>query len=256
MWMCAPSWPANCACWRRTCPVRSSRLLLHPDFTEVDPAGRRWARADLISALATAADRETTPRTASGLQGVRLSGSTIIVTYVSEQGDRRAQRVTLWLRAGPSWRAYFHQSTPDPCPANRRGAGAGYAPGGGRAGRQPFRRDGLTAALAVAVGACVQAGQRLVDRGQVVPGLGQQGGHVLAFEGDGRALRVVLVVGVVGLRRGHDLAELPFQPGHLLQRGLPLRRQGHAYPGRLRLFSRRRPAPVPAFISPAYHRVG
>jgi hypothetical protein len=71
----------------------------------------------------------------------------------------------------------------------------------------------------------------------VIPGLGQQGGHVLAFEGDGRALRVVFVVGVVGLRRGHDLAELPLQPGHLLQHGLLLRRQGHAYPGRLRLLS-------------------
>ena len=93
-------------------PRSELEALLHPDFAEVDPAGRRWARADLISALATAADRETTPRTASGLQGVRLSGSTIIVTYVSEQGDRRAQRVTLWLRTGPSWRAYFHQSTP------------------------------------------------------------------------------------------------------------------------------------------------
>ncbi len=93
-------------------PRAELEALLHPDFAEVDPAGRRWARADLISALTTATDRETAPRTASGLQGVRLSGSTIIVTYVSEQGDRRAQRVTLWLRAGSGWRAYFHQSTP------------------------------------------------------------------------------------------------------------------------------------------------
>ena len=85
-------------------PRSELEVLLHPDFAEVDPAGRRWARADLITALTTAADRETT-RTASGLQGVRLSGSTIIVTYVSEQGDRRAHRVTLWLRAGPGWRA-------------------------------------------------------------------------------------------------------------------------------------------------------
>jgi hypothetical protein len=93
-------------------PRSELEALLHPDFTEVDPAGRRWARADLISALTTSTDRDTTPRTASGLQGVRLSSSTVLVTYISEQGDRRARRVTLWLRTGPSWRAYFHQSTP------------------------------------------------------------------------------------------------------------------------------------------------
>ena len=86
--------------------------LLHPDFTEVDPAGRRWARADLISVLTTSADRDMSPRTAVGLQGVRLAGSTILVTYVSEQGDRQARRMSLWLRTGPTWRAYFHQSTP------------------------------------------------------------------------------------------------------------------------------------------------
>jgi hypothetical protein len=85
--------------------------LLHPDFTEVIPDGRRFARSELISALATSTDRDLSPRTATDLQGVRLSNSTIIVTYVSEQGDKRARRVTLWLRTGPGWRAYFHQAT-------------------------------------------------------------------------------------------------------------------------------------------------
>jgi hypothetical protein len=86
--------------------------LLHPDFTEVVADGRRFARSELISVLTAATDRDLTPRTATGLEAVRLSGTTIIVTYISEQGDRRARRVTLWLRTGPSWRAYFHQSTP------------------------------------------------------------------------------------------------------------------------------------------------
>jgi hypothetical protein len=85
--------------------------LLHPDFTEVIPDGRRFARSELISILTTSTDRDLTPRAATGLQGVRLSGSTIIVTYVSEQGGKRARRVTLWLRTGPAWRAYFHQAT-------------------------------------------------------------------------------------------------------------------------------------------------
>lgn len=85
--------------------------LLHPDFTEVDPSGRRWARSELITALTAAASRDLTPRTATDVQAVRLSSSTILVTYVSEQGERRASRVTVWLRTGPSWRAYYHQST-------------------------------------------------------------------------------------------------------------------------------------------------
>jgi hypothetical protein len=85
--------------------------LLHPDFTEVVADGRRFARSELISVLTAATDRDLTPRTATGLEAVRLSGTTIIVTYISEQGDRRARRVTLWLRTGPSWRAYFHQAT-------------------------------------------------------------------------------------------------------------------------------------------------
>jgi hypothetical protein len=88
--------------------------LLHPDFTEVDPAGHRWARSDLITALTTATNLDRTPRTAVDLQAIRLSSSTVLVTYVSEQGERRASRVTIWLRTGPSWRAYYHQSTPIP----------------------------------------------------------------------------------------------------------------------------------------------
>ena len=87
--------------------------LLHPDFSEVIPDGRRFGRSELIAVLTTSTgDRDLAPRTAVDLQGVRLSGSTIIVTYVSEQGDKRARRVTLWLRTGGGWRAYYHQSTP------------------------------------------------------------------------------------------------------------------------------------------------
>jgi hypothetical protein len=86
--------------------------LLHPDFTEVGPAGRRWARPEVITVLTSSPDRDLTPRTATGLQGVRLSSSTVLVTYVSEQGAKRACRVSLWLRTGPGWRVYFHQSTP------------------------------------------------------------------------------------------------------------------------------------------------
>jgi hypothetical protein len=87
--------------------------LLHPDFSEVTPDGRRFGRSELITVLtSTSADRDPSPRSAVDLTGVRLSGSTVIVTYVSEQGAKRARRVTVWLRTGPAWRAYFHQATP------------------------------------------------------------------------------------------------------------------------------------------------
>ncbi|HEX4256699.1 MAG TPA: nuclear transport factor 2 family protein [Streptosporangiaceae bacterium] len=87
--------------------------LLHPDFSEVIPDGRRFGRSELITLLtSTSTGRDLSPRTAVELAGVRLSSSTIIVTYVSEQGAKRARRVTMWLRTGPSWRAYFHQATP------------------------------------------------------------------------------------------------------------------------------------------------
>ena len=87
--------------------------LLHPDFSEVIPDGRRFGRSEIIAVLTgPSAGRDLSPRTAVGLQGVRLSGTAIIVTYVSEQGAKRARRVTVWLRTGPNWRAYYHQSTP------------------------------------------------------------------------------------------------------------------------------------------------
>jgi len=88
--------------------------LLHPDFTEVIPSGQRLTRSQIISVLTTSADRDTSPRQAVELRGVRLSDTLIMVTYVSQQGDRRARRVTLWLRTGGTWRAYYHQSTPIP----------------------------------------------------------------------------------------------------------------------------------------------
>ena len=93
-------------------PRAELEALLHPDFTEVDPTGRRWVRSEIITVLTSSTDRDMSPRTAADLQGVRLSASAVLVTYASEQGDRRARRVSLWLRAGPGWRAYFHQSTP------------------------------------------------------------------------------------------------------------------------------------------------
>ena len=86
--------------------------LLHPDFTEVIPSGQRLTRSQIIAVLTASPHQDLPPRKAVELRGVRLSDSMIMVTYVSEQGDRRVRRVTLWLKTGPNWRAYYHQSTP------------------------------------------------------------------------------------------------------------------------------------------------
>jgi hypothetical protein len=85
--------------------------LLHPDFTEVLRDGRHFARSEIITLLTTAV-RDQTPRAAVEVHGDRVSASAILVTYVSEQGDGRFRRVTLWVRSGSGWRAYFHQATP------------------------------------------------------------------------------------------------------------------------------------------------
>ena len=93
--------------------------LLHPDFCEVGPSGRRLSRREAIVALAT---RQVPPApgngrpsaagpAASGPTGIRLSGTVILVSYVSEQDGQRSHRSSLWLKTGPSWRRYFHQAT-------------------------------------------------------------------------------------------------------------------------------------------------
>ena len=94
--------------------------LLHPDFCEVAPSGRRLGRREAIVALATrqvppapgnGRPSAAGPAAASGMTGIRLSGTVILVSYVSEQDGQRAHRSSLWLKTGPSWRRYFHQAT-------------------------------------------------------------------------------------------------------------------------------------------------
>jgi hypothetical protein len=94
--------------------------LLHPDFCEVAPSGRRLGRREAIMALATrqvppapgnGRPSAAGPAAASGPTGIRLSGTVILVSYVSEQDGQRSHRSSLWLKTGPSWRRYFHQAT-------------------------------------------------------------------------------------------------------------------------------------------------
>jgi len=94
--------------------------LLHPDFGEIDAAGRRLGRREVIAAFGRRAPRPpgnggppaAGPAAVSGLTGIRLSTTVILVSYLSDSGGRHVRCSSLWLKTGPSWRRYFHQATP------------------------------------------------------------------------------------------------------------------------------------------------
>jgi hypothetical protein len=118
---------------------------------------------------------------------------------------------------------------------HRSGRGAArlpLGPGGaadaghcGRAGRQTFLPDRLSAPLAYPVPAGFQPLQRRVDRGQLLPRRVKQRGGVLPLEGEGGSFGVVLVVGPGRARRLGEVGELPFQRRDPLPSPRPLRPQ-------------------------------
>lgn len=87
--------------------------LLHPDFFEFDPLGRRWDRRRTIEELA--AQRPPQGHTAVGsvseMTGVRLADDVVFLTYINESGGRRSRRSSVWRNTAGEWRLYFHQGT-------------------------------------------------------------------------------------------------------------------------------------------------
>src|SRR5215469_15461406 len=104
--------------------------------------------------------------------------------------------------------------------------GAADAGRRGRAGGQSLGADRQAAPLAAAVAAVRQPVGGPVDGGELISGLVEQGGHVLPVERGRRALRVVLVVGRRGCRRGDYRVEVPLQRRDPRLRSLALCRQG------------------------------
>ena len=91
--------------------------LLHPDFAEFGASGRYWGRTEIVAALAAEQPGGEEPLiTATEMTGTRLADDVIHLTYVSQRGDRRAQRSSIWLRTSDGWRVYFHQGTLIPAP--------------------------------------------------------------------------------------------------------------------------------------------
>jgi hypothetical protein len=96
---------------------RQVDALLHPDFVEFGVSGRRWERREIIDALAEedrggGADLVVA---VSELAGRRLADGLVLVTYISEDDQRRCRRSSIWRRTEAGWRVLFHQGTLIPC---------------------------------------------------------------------------------------------------------------------------------------------
>jgi hypothetical protein len=84
--------------------------LMHPEFTEVGASGRWWNREDMLAAMAEEPP-DSPPITASMLQATRLADDSILVTYISQAGPRRAFRSSVWRRGDAGWQVWYHQGT-------------------------------------------------------------------------------------------------------------------------------------------------
>jgi ribonuclease HI len=88
--------------------------ILAPGFVEFGMSGRRYDRDDILAA-------EVGPIGArlplEDFTVILVRPDVAVVTYVSEDvadGPRRANRMSLWDRAGGRWQLLFHQGTAVP----------------------------------------------------------------------------------------------------------------------------------------------
>lgn len=83
--------------------------------------------------------------------------------------------------------------------------------------------------LTHAVRAFIDAAERGIDTAELVSRLVEQGGQMLAFEGDRRALGVVLIVGVRHIDRVDDASVLALERSEPVKDRLALRLKGTAW---------------------------
>ncbi|WP_411088631.1 DUF4440 domain-containing protein [Streptomyces sp. 061-3] len=86
--------------------------VLHPEFREIDTAGRFWDRDATIASLTADEAPRPGPLTASRMHGVQLADELVHLTFDSEYKGLRAHRSSLWRLTGRGWLLYFHQATP------------------------------------------------------------------------------------------------------------------------------------------------
>jgi len=86
--------------------------VLHPDFFEFGASGRVYARSDSLDAPPSAINASLPLEDFSVEE---IDECTVLVTYVSDvtasQFRERANRSSIWVWNGASWRLRFHQGT-------------------------------------------------------------------------------------------------------------------------------------------------
>ncbi|MFB7190722.1 DUF4440 domain-containing protein [Streptomyces sp. NPDC056230] len=102
--------------------VRASAELLtqvlHPEYREIDSAGRVWDRDALIASLTAEDAPRPGPLTASRMRGLQLDAELVHLTYDTETKGHLAHRSSLWRLTDAGWVLYFHQATPFDAAAN------------------------------------------------------------------------------------------------------------------------------------------
>ncbi|HUB43160.1 MAG TPA: DUF4440 domain-containing protein [Streptosporangiaceae bacterium] len=84
--------------------------LLDPEFSEFGASGRRWSRSEILTSLAS--EEREAAAAAHDLRATWIAEGVVLVTYVSDDGERRCNRSSIWRRTPAGWRVYFHQGTP------------------------------------------------------------------------------------------------------------------------------------------------
>jgi hypothetical protein len=87
-------------------------VLLDPEFAEFGASGRRWSRPEILDSLAS--EQREAATAAHDLRATRIAEGVVLVTYVTDDGERRCNRSSLWRRTPSGWRICFHQGTPIP----------------------------------------------------------------------------------------------------------------------------------------------
>ena len=98
----------GCCSGRRARAHTEIDALLDPQFFEFGASGRRLSRDDIIATLPAEVGASIG---AHDVAAVQVAGGVVLVTYVSDQGDRRCNRSSIWRLTPAGWRCYFHQGT-------------------------------------------------------------------------------------------------------------------------------------------------
>ena len=86
--------------------------LLDAEFAEFGASGRRWSRSEILASLA--GEERDAAAVAHDLRARRIADGVVLVTYVTDDGERRCNRSSIWRRTPAGWRVCFHQGTPIP----------------------------------------------------------------------------------------------------------------------------------------------